>query len=66
MLHHGFACKKAAWRAAGGIVCRHGILFAAAQADSPCPCMRESSAPEQWQHALWMPSLDQELKAIFF
>ena len=58
-----FHTKRQAWRAAGRMVCRHGIFFQCLQAPY-CPCDSTAEHEVAWNHARFMPHLDEQLKAI--
>ena len=58
-----FAARKAAWRFKGKYACRYGVLFSAAP-HGGCKCMSATSTPADWELAKFMPSIDNELKAI--
>ena len=58
----GYTSKRDAWRSKGGVVCRHGVFYTAAQGSS-CNCMLPIGA-QDWQHARFMPSLDSHLRAL--
>ncbi len=62
-LKRGFSVQKAAWRARGNWVCRHGVFFTSAQ-DRVCPCLDPFTNAQDFQHARWMPSLDSTLKFL--
>ena len=58
-----FAGKRAAWRLKRKPCCGHGVLFTKLP-PLGCQCMSATTTPEAWQDACFMPSLDQELKAL--
>ena len=58
-----FACKRTALRLRGKPACRHGVLFSHLPADG-CKCLSATSTDLDWQHAMFMPALDPELKLI--
>jgi hypothetical protein len=60
-----FAVKQEQWRHKGHLVCRHGVFFMRPQL-SVCPCMETGvrSDEAKWQHARFMPWLDDDLKEI--
>ena len=62
-MRKNFAAKRAAWRIKGKPACRHGVLFAHPPADG-CKCMDTSSTEADWQHARYMPAIDDDLKCI--
>ncbi len=59
----GFYAQRAAWRAKGQHVCRH-VVFFRLPCGSTCPCMLESRSEDLWEHAMLMPAMDHELKAL--
>ena len=54
---HRFVQRKAAWKAKGMVVCRHGVLWKKRQLAS-CPCMSNDIGHTAWIDARWMPALD--------
>ena len=58
-----FSMRKAAWRARGWSVCRHGVFFEIGSSNFQCECMLPDS-PDKWQLARFMPKIDQNLRAI--
>ena len=58
-----FSTRRAAWRANGYCVCRHGVFFKCGTMSS-CPCMKTSADPSEWQYAQYMPAYSSELRAI--
>ena len=60
-----FAIKKAAWRAQGKHVCRHGVFFDIA-APFTCPCSEpvRDDTDARWALARRMPAIDEDLRTI--
>ena len=59
-----FIVRKAVWRFKGRYCCRHGVFFSQ-QPVRGCKCMSmSSSSSHDWRHAVHMPCLDHDLKAI--
>ena len=59
-----FEVRKAAWTAAGKLVCRHGIFFLSTRVMA-CRCMeRTDDERGKWLGAKYMPQLDVALKVI--
>ena len=59
-----FHVRTAVWRFKGKYCCRHGVFFSQPPALG-CKCMSvASSSSVDWRHAVRMPCLDHDLKAI--
>jgi hypothetical protein len=57
----GYVQRKLQWRRDGKFVCRHGVFFRLPPSDG-CACLRPDAG--DWTHAVYMPALDMDLKAI--
>ena len=61
-----FRTVRAAWRAGGRRVCRHGICFNLPLTRShDCPCMDVDPNAIVWEKAAKMAKIDDDLKSIF-
>eukprot|EP00973_Karenia_brevis_P057778 8038167-Karenia_brevis.AAC.1 len=58
-----FSVCKAAWKAKGHHVCRHGVFFTCAQSPT-CPCLDQPLNPTSWGDAKYMPAWSKELQLI--
>jgi len=59
-----FSTRRMAWRRRGLTLCRHGVFFARAQGRT-CPCLTPHvSEDTAWQHARFMPSLAEHIRAL--
>ena len=58
-----FNAVKTRWRKEGKYVCRRGVFLDAAAPSRACPCTQEASAAD-WNHAVLMPALHDDLKCI--
>ena len=58
-----FMERKAAWKASGKTVCRHGVFWRTCLR-APCPCLAENFEHTAWLDATWMPALDHASKNL--
>ena len=63
ILSRSFDTKRVAWRKAGKHVRRHGIFWSR-PALAGCACLSAEMDSNEWQDAMWMPSLDHNLRCL--